>query len=277
MCDIQKTALGESLILSGPMLLYLLVFMLLGIIPLWTRNWSGLLFLVFHLSFLVVIVLLPNVLFFSILKNKLNMEIETFLYGSGFLSSIIFPQLFPGKSVNSSIFEEFYIPIIPIALSFASLFYMYAALLKNKESGSRNIILFLTALTIVFFTAWILKDFEIIKQYFESLELNFRIFQSIFLSPVLFGLCAGYYAVYRNVRISLRNVAWTPFLVMFCSIVGILLMLLFAFSFPTDSSEPVSEIHYAFPGVCYFMTSFIISCLAGIICKHFKKIIEKEW
>ncbi|MDR2944240.1 MAG: hypothetical protein LBU81_04055 [Methanosarcinales archaeon] len=205
------------------------------------------------------------------------MEIETFLYGIGFLSNIAVLGFFLRNKEKASTytFEENMLSLLLIVLSFASLFYTYAALLKNKESGSRNIVLFLTAMTIVFFTAWILKDFEIIKQYFESLELNFRIFQSIVFPSVLFGLCAGYYAIYRNVRISLRNVAWTPFLVMFCSIVGILLMLLFAF--PTDSSEPIPEIYYAFPGVCYFMSSFIISCLAGIICKHFKKIIEKEW
>jgi pilus assembly protein TadC len=88
MSNNQKTLLLiESFILSGPMLLFVYFGLYISIII--SRGWNQ--YSTYYLSLctiFVLIVLLPNILFFSVLRNKLNMEIETFLYGIGFLSNI---------------------------------------------------------------------------------------------------------------------------------------------------------------------------------------------
>jgi hypothetical protein len=150
------------------------------------------------------------------------------------------------------------------ALPLISLFYTYAAMLKNTDQGINKFILFLMMITLIFSAIGFIMYFEILKQ-------NYDLFTN-FILPILFGLYAGHYAVYRTFWISLRNVAWLPFLTIFIGSAIVLLPLIF---FPESINN---SLNYSF--ILYFTFligfSFAVSCFAGILCKHFKKIMKKR-
>jgi hypothetical protein len=281
---LRNQSFVEMLIISSPMLsimgiiIFFSIFMLLnGLL----RIESGIV-LVSVCVFFVLIIFLPNLLFFSLLRKKLNMEIDTFFYGIGFLSNIVSFAVSLDVLMNLANMpgsEKLLLSRLLIVSLFASLFYTYAAALKKNEKGSGKITLFLLTITIVLAVALLIKDFEFFKQYFETLELNYRIFQTVITPPILFGLYAGYFAVYKTLRISLRNAAWASFLTVFIAVFGALLMAIFAITkgdfdvqyAPLGVYEEPPEIYYAFPGVFYFAISFIISYIAGAVCKQLKK------
>lgn len=189
---------------------------------------------------------------------KLKLEIETFLYGVGFLSNyILFIVIISYVSNTLEIWIFYALPLI-------SLFYTYAAMLKNTDQGINKFILFLMMITLIFSAIGFIMYFEILKQ-------NYDLFTN-FILPILFGLYAGHYAVYRTFWISLRNVAWLPFLTIFIGSAIVLLPLIF---FPESINN---SLNYSF--ILYFTFligfSFAVSCFAGILCKHFKKIMKKR-
>ncbi|MDR2944643.1 MAG: hypothetical protein LBU81_06155 [Methanosarcinales archaeon] len=149
----RSLLLIESLFLSGPILLCILAWILLSIDLLPNGFRSSISLLVLCAVF-VLITVLPNILFFSVFKNKLNMKIETFLYGIGFLSNMVLLIIFLlgySKSLSTDSPEGSIFSIFLNVLLLASLYYTYAAILKNKENKCGNIILFLTASALVFF------------------------------------------------------------------------------------------------------------------------------
>ncbi|MDR2944153.1 MAG: hypothetical protein LBU81_03595 [Methanosarcinales archaeon] len=268
MLNNQKTLLLiESFILSGPTLLCILAWILLSIdlLPNGFRSSISLLILC---AVFVLITVLPNILFFSVLKNKLNMKIETFLYGIGFLSNMVLPIILLSgysKSLSTDSPVGSIFSIFLNVLLLASLYYTYAAILKNKENKCGNIILFLTALALVFFIASSINNFEIIKQYFETLELNYEFFQSLAGWSIPLGLYAGHYAVYRTLWISLRNAAWASLLTICILILGFLFVIVYHLVF----------IEFHIPLLIFFLLiSFAVSFFAGIVFKHFKKIMK---
>lgn len=241
----------ESFILSLPILLLICVFLQLAVL-FFDSNQTDSIRILFISAFFVLTALSLNIIFFLVLKNKLNLGIETFFYGIGFLSSYIalgtVLSFLMDNTIEVWVFYYYGLPLV-------SLFYTYATALKNTEKGVNKITLFLMLITIAFFIIGFVKDFEILK-----LKENYELF-TFYILPILFGLYIGYYAVYRTIRISLRNVAWTPFLIILIIGFGILfyLELIYVNGLP---------VHLA---IFYFLFSLIVSCLIGTICKQYQK------
>ncbi|MDR2944355.1 MAG: hypothetical protein LBU81_04635 [Methanosarcinales archaeon] len=259
----KKLLLIESFILSFPMMLVIGLFLVFTVFSMsgGFDEAESVTFLSFC-AFLVLILLLPNILFYMVLRNKLSIGVETFLYSIGFLSNVI------SYTVIYSILNRTGIPasgkffsFLLIALLFVSLFYAYAAVLKTNEKGNRKIALFLMMIAIVFFVILTIKDFEIL-----NLKENYEFFIFAVL-PVLYGLYIGHYTVYTTTKISLCSATWAPFLL----IVLLIFVNLLASAILYPSPPEIMHNDYVITVILFLLISFIFSCLAGAICKHFQK------
>jgi hypothetical protein len=145
-------------------------------------------------------VFIANIVFYSILKKKCKLETNIFLYGIGFTLSIV-PVLFiyiillEIHSHTPAYFNYYYMLSIH-ALSLTSLFYLYTTLPKD-EKNINMATLCLTSITVAFLLIGVATD-ELFKLHFIS------------ILPIFLGLYAGYYTIYRTVRLSPRLLAWAP-------------------------------------------------------------------
>ncbi|MDR2944154.1 MAG: hypothetical protein LBU81_03600 [Methanosarcinales archaeon] len=258
---LQIKRFGEFFILSFPFLLLMTIILCLGLVHLLFT--SGEHSLVSFSMCHVLIVLLPNILLFSVLRNKLDMEIETFLYGIGFLSNIALLYFFTGENgkLSAHAFEEYILSLFLIILLFALLYYTYAAVLKIDERKGVKFILFLLVITIFFCIVGMVKTFEIFK--LEETRI-------LALLQCSIGLYAGHCAVYKTPRISLRNIAWTSFLTLFIftviSLISILSFLSILFMRAFDTLPIAAAVIFT-----YIPVSFVISYLIGTVCKRCQK------
>ncbi|MCL2141997.1 MAG: hypothetical protein FWH46_03870, partial [Methanimicrococcus sp.] len=208
----NKLPLIECLILLAPLLVYTVGGILAAVFFPYLTNLPVALFY----PICIVLILILNIIFYSILKKKYQLETDTFLYGVGFTSIwftflllllIMIIQVF-NLIVSESRFQTdslhyifFAFHIIPIT----SLFYSYAALLKNNEKRIDRTTLYLTAITAVLFVLGIVICFLIMTP--------IRLFEYILLSFFGLYICYSliYYAIYKKkFQLTLRKLAWIP-------------------------------------------------------------------
>ena len=186
---------------------------------------------------LFMTILIPNVIFYSILK-KYNLGKDDFLYSVGFTSScyILLNMVFLAGMSFVTVFGDpapsetlllgrLGLPILsPFAL--ASLFYLYAVLLKNDKKDIKRVSLYLAITTVLLFVFGIVACFEMIQLAFPL----------VCLLLLLFGL----YVVYRFIHDMIygkfwpgfRTLSWMPVLpslVLF--MISICLLMLEAFKY----------------------------------------------
>ena len=230
---------------------------------------------------LIFIILIPavNIIFYSVFKKKYGLKIDVFLYGVGFIQvpmALLFVFHFTSVAFGESVgiapimWTLFIIPL-------ASFFYSFS-LFKNNGKSVGKIVLCLLAANIVFFALVIIKN----------VNLLFPFYLLGMCLPILGGLYAGYYAAYRTVRPSLRNLAWTPMLVLLSAIFilfipgGVIALFLGISSAIIDWIESITAISTVMSIILlilFFITAFIsifiipffVAFLIGTVHKHFIK------
>jgi len=155
------------------------------------------------LSFLSLILLtiISNFIFYSILKKYSHLEINVLLYGIGFTFCFLMFSTFGLFPLLSWLLP--YVQCLWIIL-FASLFYSYTALIKNDQNGFNKITLFFTALTLILFIFTLIISFEFMKPHLTESFL-------LLLLGLYWSFSVIFYILGRKVWFSLRQLAWVMF------------------------------------------------------------------
>ena len=270
----NKIALVECLIISSPVLL-LLILSILGLtIGARTGPHEGhALFFMFAFTvlvmFLISIAFYTNVAFFLISMKKIKSRANTFLYGASFTLFIAFALMI---YLLVNLLEYFYVLWFVYMLSFTSLFYLYATLPEDNEKKVNMTTLVLASITIVLLLLGIATD-----------KLDFKL-TFIPLLSVLLGAYAGYYAIYRTLRLSPRLLAWAPILL--AGIYVICLNIYAGHAFLISNYDWVYGIIPSIPAlpapdtilgvVVFFVIYFVSACLLSVIYNLLTNIWQKR-
>ena len=226
--------------------------------------------------------------FYLIFGKKYGFELEVFFYSIGFTSSICILWVLMGNSstiegqvipdiIPDFILTIFYTLDLPSLFSFSlpnvyalyaipsiTLFYLFAIFSKNdKTNRDKLLILLLTFFVIISLALCLLLDLK-------TLVSVFLLCLSIL--PIIAGLYAGYYLIYRKLLPSLHLLSWIPtfaYLLMFLAVIILEFTWYFWFNHSVGYS-PVSAIGN-------FVVSFLFAYIIGRFIKnvHNCKTIKK--
>jgi hypothetical protein len=143
------------------------------------------------------------VIFYSVLKNKYDLERNIVLYGAGFISCgvilvLSIREIFHNLDVDIIGNYSYFPYIFPLTLWY----YSYAALLQDKE---RKMTLYLSAMTFISFIILIVIE-----------TVNYRIPVAGVLLSIL-GFYLAYCLIYKKGVLTLQGFAWCLFLPAFIS------------------------------------------------------------
>jgi len=217
----------------------------------------------------VLLIPIVNLIFYSILKKKCHFGADVFLYGIGFTSASVTLliaasaiDILHGLLISPYVWAFYAIPLV-------SLFYSCSILPKINEKGMKEIILCLVIIAVVFLIIGIIKDFEALK------ETGYYNLLPIFLL-IIFGLYMGYYAIYRTIRLSPRNLAWAPVLILFsCIMILVFAIGIVQIGYTVSLPESATVAIVAALAVIV-IPPFTISCLISGTLKYLTKKKRKN-
>lgn len=285
----NKLALIECFILSLPTLLaailavYVLTFFLAQLWARFNDEFTFLIVLPISVVILFLFIVFPflcaffaNIAFYLILKKKYKLETNFFLYSVGFIVStslililylLFMVHAYTGYPYFHMHAENFYLMWVIYAFSLTSFFYMYATLPKGNEKKISITALSLAAVIIVLLLLGAVVDIFLFKLTFAH------------LLSILLGAYAGYYTIYRTLRLTPRLLAWAPTLL--ACIYAICLGIYAGHAFLVSNYDWVYEIIPTIPAlpapdtiagvITFFVIYFISACLLSVVYKGLTK------
>ncbi|MDR2944027.1 MAG: hypothetical protein LBU81_02935 [Methanosarcinales archaeon] len=173
-----------------------------------------------NLRFLLLIISfwIGSIILYLILKKKYHFEMKNLFYSVGFASCnlllFISIQAFWERIYNLQADDtiwETYAMFTLSALTLTLFYYSYASLLQNNKNEHNQKTLFLTVMTALSFGFLL---------FFEIMKYQAPLFSASFFIYGLYFVCC---LIFTKARVSLRGLAWTPFLPAF--IIGLYLIM----------------------------------------------------
>ncbi|WNY29165.1 hypothetical protein MmiEs2_13880 [Methanimicrococcus stummii] len=142
-----------------------------------------------------------TIILYSVLKKKYNFEMNVLLYGIGFTScvsifSVLIFRIPTADYIGMAVRFLYVIPFILLYYSYAILRTTY---INGEKSINRDIIILTTAAAIL-------------SLFFILFEIMTRPFPYVGISLLLFGVYFAFSFICKKCVLSLRLLAWIPFL-----------------------------------------------------------------